>query len=222
MIKELPYDKFKRLGADSLTEAELLAVILRTGTRQTPVCELAEKILELTSFQKKGLNGIHNVTVNELMAINGIGEVKAIKIKCIAELSSRMARMRAEETLSFQNPESVARYYMEALRHEEKEKILLVLLDNKLRIIEEYVLSIGTINASLLSPRDVFIRAFKTGAVSFVLLHNHPSGIPNPSKQDIAITKRLNEIGKMIDIPLVDHIIIGDNRYISLKEADLL
>ena len=219
---EMPYEKFRRLGAASLTEAELLAIIIRTGTPEYTPVEIGRQILELPSVKKDGLNGLHHVTVQELTAIKGIGEVKAVKIKCLAELSMRMAMMTAKKELQFLNPPSVADYYMEKLRHEPREQVLLLLLDNHNCLIEEEILSIGTVTASLLSPREVFIAALKVQAVHIMLLHNHPSGDPTPSLQDMEVTESIKQIGGMIDIPLIDHIIIGDNKYMSFKEAGLL
>lgn len=220
--EELPYEKFISKGPAALTEAELLAIILRTGTKgHTPV-ELGQQILQLPAVRAEGLNGLYHVTIKELTAIKGIGQVKAIKIKCLAELSMRMAMTAAKKKLQFLNPKSVAEYYMEKLRHEKKEQVLLLFLDHKECLIGEEILSVGTVNASLLSPREVFIRALKLEAVHIMLLHNHPSGDPTPSRQDMVITDEIKEIGKMIDIPLMDHIIIGDNRYMSFREAGLL
>lgn len=219
---DMPYEKFLRLGSQSLTEAELLAIIIRTGTKDRKPVEIGREILSLPSVKEHGLSGLYHVTVKELMGIKGIGQVKAVKLKCLAELSMRMAMTAARKELQFLNPSSVARYYMEKLRHEKKEKVLLLLLDNKARLIEEEVLSVGTVSASLLSPREVFITALKKEAVHIMLLHNHPSGDPAPSSQDMKITDDIKEIGGMIDIPLIDHIIIGDNKYMSFKEAGLL
>lgn len=219
---EGPYEKFLRLGAESLSEAELLAIILRTGTRNCPALGLAEKILNLPYGRQKGLNVLHHLSLSDLKSIDGIGEVKAVKIKSIAELAVRMSRERAEQCLNFHSPETVADYFMEELRHEEKEKILLLSLDNKLHLIEKYVLSIGTVNASLLSPRETFVQAFKCRASYIMLLHNHPSGEAQPSKQDLQITNKIKEAGKLVEIPLLDHIIIGDGCYTSLKEKGLL
>lgn len=219
---EMPYEKFLRLGPGALTEAELLAVIIRTGTTQDSPVMLGRKILALPSVKENGLNGLHHVSLKELMELKGIGQVKAVKIKCIAELSKRMAMTAAKKELQFLKPASVAEYYMEKLRHERKEKVLLLLLDNRVSLIAEEVLSVGTVNASLLSPREVFISALRAEAVHIMLLHNHPSGDPMPSAQDADITEEIKEIGRMIDIPLIDHIIIGDNRYMSFKEAGLL
>ena len=133
-----------------------------------------------------------------------------------------MSREKASGKLKFDSPRSVAEYYMEEMRHQEKEKILLLLLDNKLQFIEEYMISLGTVNSSLLSTRDVFIRALKVRASHIMLLHNHPSGDPKPSRQDILITRKIKEAGELMDIPLVDHIILGDGIYTSLKEEELL
>ncbi len=219
---ELPYEKFMRLGACALTEAELLAIIIRTGTADNSPVELGKQVLALPSVKENGLCGLHHVTVKELMSIKGIGEVKAVKIKCLAELSMRMAMSRAGGKLQFLDPSSVAEYYMEKLRHEKKEKVVLLLLDNRSCLLEECLLSIGTVNTSLLSPREVFLAALKAEAVHIMLLHNHPSGDPAPSRQDVLITDKVKKIGSMIDIALLDHIIIGDNKYMSFKEAGLL
>lgn len=219
---DLPYEKFLKRGPESLSEKELLAIILRTGTKNCPAVLLAEKVLSLAGGKEKGLNALHHISLPELMSIPGIGEVKAVKIKCIAELAKRMAKETAGEQLSFDLPETVAAYFMEELRHEEKEMILLLSLDNKLHLIEKYVLSVGTANASLLSAREVFVHAFKRQAACVMLLHNHPSGDATPSRQDLKVTKKIKEAGTLVEIPLIDHIIIGNGNYTSLKEKGLL
>ncbi len=200
----LPYEKFLALGPKALTEEELIAIILRTGTKNTPALKLAEEILSKASSKEEGLNGLHHLSVQELMEIPGIGEVKAVKIKCMAEMAIRMARHKAAAKLKFDAPETVADYYMEEMRHQEKEKILLLLLDNRLQLIEEYMISLGTVNASLLSTRDVFVKALTCRASSFMLLHNHPSGDPAPSRNDIQITQKMKEAGELMDMPLID------------------
>jgi DNA repair protein RadC len=219
---DMPYEKFLKLGAESLSEKELLAIILRTGTKNCPAVVLAEKVLSLAKGREKGLNALHHISLSELMEIPGIGEVKAVKIKCIAELAKRMAKETAACSLQFDLPETVAAYFMEELRHEEKEKVLLLSLDNGLHLIESCVLSVGTANASLVSPREVFVRACRCQACQIMLLHNHPSGDASPSRQDIYITKKIKDAGILVDIPLLDHIIIGNGCYTSFKEKDLL
>ena len=216
--QEMPYEKFLRFGAHTLTEAELLAIILRTGTKDISALDLGRQILKTTG----GLNGLYHTSLSELTELKGIGEVKAVKIKCIAELSRRMAKACAREGLSFNNPSSMAAYYMEELRHEKREKVLLVLLDSKGLVLKEVVLSTGTVNASLISTREIFIEVLKAEAVSMVLLHNHPSGDPTPSPQDEKITNLIDEGARLLNVAFVDHIIIGDNRYFSFREHSLL
>lgn len=221
-VEALPYERFERFGVRSLTDAELLAIIIRTGSGMHTPMEIGQKILSLDGGNRRGLNSLYHVTVEELMQIDGIGKVKAIKLKCIAELSRRMASDRAREELSFHNPRTVADYYMELLRHEEQERVILVALNQKLCKIDETILSIGTCNASLLEVRDVFLYAFSKKAVWLVLLHNHPGGNPSPSEADLEVTAKIKAAGEITGIRLVDHIIIGNKCYLSFKEKNLL
>lgn len=219
--EELPYDKFMKFGPGSLSDAELLAIMLRTGTRDKTPIELGRAILNL-SGSKWGLLGLHHFTIKELMKIPGIGEVKAVQLLCIAEIAKRISNMQAKVNLSFQNPDSVAAYYMERMRHRETEQLILILLDAKNRMIYDEVISVGILNATLISTREIFIKAFKEEAAYIMILHNHPSGDPTPSRQDQQITNKIKEVSILVDIPLIDHIIIGDNRYISFKQKGLL
>ena len=156
------------------------------------------------------------------MSIRGIGQVKAIKLKCIAELSSRIAQEMAKKTLQLKDPRTVADYYMERLRHFERERVLLLMMDSRNHLIGEQVLSEGTVNASLISPREIFLTALRYSAVYIMLLHNHPGGDPTPGKQDILATERIKNVSAMIEIPLIDHIIIGDKKYYSFREMGYL
>ncbi len=219
--EELPYDKFMKFGPGSLSDAELLAIMLRTGTRDKTPIELGRAILNL-SGSKWGLLGLHHFTIKELMKIPGIGEVKAVQLLCIAEIAKRISNMQAKVNLSFQNPDSVAAYYMERMRHRETEQLILILLDAKNRMIYDEVISVGILNATLISTREIFIKALKEEAAYIMILHNHPSGDPTPSRQDQQITNKIKEVSILVDIPLIDHIIIGDNRYISFKQKGLL
>ena len=221
-MQNLPYEKFISYGSKSLTDSELLAILLRTGTRGINARELGEKVLTETAQYGNGLLGLYHIPINELRKIEGIGEVKAIQLKTIAELSTRMSQAKAKRNLSFHRPASVANYYMERFRHESVEYILLLLLDSGLHLIDERILSQGTVNASLVSPREVFIHALQAQAAGIMLLHNHPGGNPEPSGNDIRITERILQIGMLTDIPLFDHIIIGDNQYFSFKEHNLM
>ncbi len=218
----LPYERFLKAGASSLTDAELLAVIIRTGSSTASPVDIARNVMELGRGKEKGLNSLYSLTIDELKKVHGIGEVKAVKLKCIAELARRMSLQKASIGIDMSDPSVIADHYMENLRHEDNERAVLLCLNNKLKLIDETVLSIGTINSASLSPRDVFIHALKTGASNVVLLHNHPGGDPAPSKSDNLITDKIRESGRMLDIILVDHIIIGDRSYYSYAEHGLL
>ena len=221
-MQNLPYEKFTTYGSKALTDSELLSIILRTGTAKTDVCRLGENVLAQTARYGNSLLGLYHIPVDDLRKIPGIGQVKAIQLKALAELCTRMSQAKAKGALSFHDPYSVADYYMERLRHENVEYIFLLLLDSGLHLIEERILSKGTVNASLLSPREVFINAFQGKAANIMLLHNHPGGNPTPSENDLRITERVREVGQMVDIPLFDHIIIGDNSYFSFQESHLM
>ncbi len=220
--KKGPYEKYLERGAQQLSDAELLAIILRTGTVGEDTVSIANRVLSLPGERQKVIFGLYHVSLEELMSIRGIGQVKAIKLKCIAELSSRIAQETAKETLRLTSPETVADYYMERLRHFEREKVVLLLMDNRNRLIGEHILSEGTVNAALISPREIFLTALRHSAVYIMLLHNHPGGDPSPGRQDILATERIKKISEMIEIPLIDHIIIGDKQYYSFKEMGYL
>lgn len=216
-----PYEKFMAFGPAYLTDAELLAIIIRTGTKGEDALEIAKRILSLGG-NRDGLLGLHHLTLNQLLSVHGIGEVKAVRLKCIAELSSRIAETRALQRIQFERPQLVAEYYMEQMRHLEYEKIICIMLDNKVRMISEQTISTGTVNKSILSARDIFMKALEQHAVYIMLLHNHPSGDPTPSGEDVTATKQIRAAGNMLQIPLLDHIVIGDGRYISMVEQGML
>lgn len=216
---ERPYEKFKNRGGEYLTDAELLAIILRTGSKQVKSIDLAEQVL---SVRKQGLLNLHQLSLEELQQIHGVGEVKAIQIKAIAELSKRLIREQRRQGVVLKSAASVASYYMETLRHETKEKLILSCFDAKCKLKKDSTISIGTANASLVSPREIFMEAIHAQAVHIILLHNHPSGDPTPSAEDMQVTRQIAHCGAMLEIPLSDHIIIGDNRYFSFREKGLI
>lgn len=216
-FEERPYEKCERFGAEHLTDAELLAILLRTGTKGENSLELSKKIL-YQSCEKRGLISIHNWSMEQLMKIKGIGKVKAIQILCLSELAKRLAKETAEKQLDFNTPSTIAQYYMEDLRHKKQEHMKLLLLNTKSRLISEKDISVGTVNAAIISPREIFIEALQKSAVYIILLHNHPSGDPTPSIEDVQLTIQIKEAGELIGVELLDHIIIGDNCYTSLKE----
>ena len=219
---QLPYERFLKSGPESLTDAELLAIIIRTGSSSASPVDIAKKVMAMGRVKEKGLNSLFCVSVEELMKVHGIGEVKAVKLKCIAELAKRMSCQKADIGLLCNDPSMVANYFMEKLRHEESERVFLLCLNNRLKLVQEVLLSMGTVNSASLSPRDVFIHALRTGASNLILVHNHPGGDPSPSKSDVLITNKIRESGAMLDIILRDHIIIGDRSYYSFEEKGLL
>ncbi len=216
---EQPVEKCARYGAQSLSDAELLAVILRSGTQEVTALQLAQLFL---AQRDKNLLNLFTMPPEEMQRIPGIGQVKAAQLKCIAELASRIARTSRLRDVTLNDPSSIAAYYMETLRHEPKECLLLAMFDSKSALLGDAVISVGTVNSSLVSPREVFLKALEYKAVHIVLLHNHPSGDPAPSESDSQVTHRVLECGAMLGIALADHIIIGDNRYMSFRENGLL
>ncbi len=219
--EERPYEKCLAGGAGCLSDAELLAVILRTGVRGESALELSRKVLA-SQGDGQGLLGIYHMSVSDLQKIRGVGKVKAVQLKCIAELSRRIARTQASGKLSFRDPASVAEYYMEEMRHQEQEILRVLMLNSKGMLIHDEAVSKGTVRASLISPREIFISALRHLAVSIILVHNHPSGIPDPSREDILLTRRVMEAGRLIGIELLDHIIIGDRAAVSMREQGIL
>lgn len=220
---ERPYEKCDKYGAGSLSDVELLAAILRTGTKGMSALELARNLLYQEIGQSRmERTHLQNWTKENLMKVHGIGKVKAIQILCICELSKRMSQQAAKEELDFSRPETVAEYYMEDMRHRKQEYMKLVMLNTRSRLIGESELSKGTVNMSVVSPRELFIEALQKNAVYIILLHNHPSGDPSPSRDDVLISQRVKEAGRLLGIELLDHIIIGDNCYVSLAEKGYL
>ena len=219
--EERPYEKCLEQGCQALSDAELLAVIIRTGAVGDTSVDLARRVLDLGGRQGN-LAGLCGLSVQELTSVKGIGRVKAIQIQCIAELSRRMAKSRARDGLCFHDPASIADFYMEDLRHEEREQCRVMMLNTRSMLLAEKQLSVGTVNASLISAREIFLEALKCQAVYIILIHNHPSGDPHPSREDILLTKRIWEAGELIGISLLDHIIIGDRSYVSLREENLM
>ena len=216
---EKPYEKCLHYGAEFLSDAELLAVIIRTGTTGRKSIDVAQEIL---NCNEKSLLNLYHMSFKELMAIPGIGTVKAVQLKCLAEITKRMTKAVRIREVTLNSASSVAAYYMEELRHEDRENLMLCMFDSQCVLLGDEVISIGTVNASLVSPREIFIRALAHQAVYIILLHNHPSGVPLPSTQDRLVTRKVQECGELMGIYLSDHIIIGDNQYFSFKEENLL
>lgn len=221
-IKDLPsslrpYEKCISYGAEALSDAELLAVLLRTGTKNESSISLAYRVL--TEYaDEDNLASLCRLSPDKLCKIKGIGKVKAVQIICAVELGRRLMTSKRREKLSLLSPDEIASYYMPRLKDKKQESVWILLLDGKCRLLHEEQIYEGTVKSSLISPREIFITALEKEAVYLFLLHNHPSGDPTPSNDDFAITKRVKESGRLLGIDLLDHIIIGDQSYISFIE----
>ncbi|MCI5872273.1 MAG: DNA repair protein RadC [Clostridiales bacterium] len=212
---EKPYEKFLESGAEALSDAELLAVIIRSGTQGKKSIEVAQDFLAQGS---RNLLNLYEISFDEMKSIHGIGQVKAIQLKCVAELSKRIAKTRYQDKLSMNHPQTIADYYMERMRHEKQERLLALFFDNRCRLLSDVTMSIGSITTTFVSPREIFLAALRCNAVQIILLHNHPSGNTEPSADDDTVTKRIEECGVLLGIPLIDHIILGDQSYYSYRE----
>lgn len=220
-LSERPYEKCMEYGPAALTDAELIAVMLRTGSHGKSALDMARELL-IQLGGERPLASITGCSVEELCQIPGIGMVKAVLLQCAGELACRIAREEARDRVSLTQPESIASYFMEDMRQLRQEEIRAAFFDTKSHLIRTVLLSRGTVNASLITPREVFLTALRHRAVFVVIIHNHPSGDPTPSTDDLLITRRLQESGEMLGIPLLDHIIIGDHCYVSLKSRGFL
>ncbi|MCB7319063.1 RadC family protein [Lacrimispora sp. 210928-DFI.3.58] len=220
--EDRPYEKCLRQGPEALEDAELLAVIIRTGSREESSLELAGRILALGS-PGEGLLGLLHHSLADFSSIKGVGTVKGAQLLCIGELSRRIWKRKARENaLTFEGPEEIAAYYMEDMRHLEQEEIRVMFLNTKQALIRELTLSKGTVNASVITPREILIEALRCLAVGMVLVHNHPSGDPAPRQADKLLTQRIREAGELVGVSLLDHIIIGDKEYLSFREQNII
>jgi DNA repair protein RadC len=219
MIRDVPKDARPRErllsdGPESLSNQELLAILLRTGTKDESVLELAQRLLH----HFEGLRSLKDATIEEMTSIKGIGKAKAMQILAALELGRRISRLSYDERYVIRSPEDGAKYVMEDMRFLSQEHFVAIYLNTKNQVIHRKTVFIGSLNSSIVHPREVFKEAIKRSAASVICAHNHPSGDPTPSREDIEVTKRLAESGRIIGIELLDHLIIGDHTFISLKE----
>ena len=223
MIKDVPKEdrpreRVVRLGASRLTNQEILAILIGSGTKNDPATTLAGRVL----MHFEGLKLLSDATIEELTAIKGIGVAKGVQILAAIELGKRMSQYKPEARYVIKSPDDGANFIMEEMRILNQEHFVVLFLDTKNQIIHRQTIFIGSLNASIVHPREVFREAVKRSAASIIVAHNHPSGDPSPSQEDIHVTRRLAESGKMIGIELIDHLIIGDRKFVSLKEKGYL
>lgn len=212
--EERPRERLVKEGPETLSNQELLAIILRTGTKQESVLQLSYRIIQYF----EGLRLLKDASIEELTSLNGVGPAKAVQLIAAMELGRRVSRLQLEERYTIRSPEDGANYVMEDMRFLSQEHFVCLYLNTKNQVLHRQTVFVGSLNASIVHPREVFREAFRRSAASLICFHNHPSGDPTPSREDIEVTKRLSECGKMLGIEMLDHIIIGDQKFVSLKE----
>ena len=213
---ERPYEKLEKYGEKSLTNAELIAIIIKTGTKEETSIGLAQKILKLNDCEEKGLNFLRELTIEEFMKIKGIGKVKAIQLKAVCELSSRMNQDINYQTTKITNPKDVANILMDKMRFEKQEILQTIMLDNRNNIIKIKEIAKGTGNYVKASIKSILSEAIKIEAPKIILVHNHPVGDPTPSQKDIEFTRKVKQASEIMGIELIDHVIIGRVQYKSI------
>ncbi|NLF66492.1 MAG: DNA repair protein RadC [Chloroflexi bacterium] len=214
---ERPRERLMHSGPEALSTTELLAITLRTGVGGENVVRLAERLL----VQFNGLTGLARASINELCAVHGIGPAKAIDIKAAFEIGRRLLAAAPEERRRITSPADAANLLMAEMMLLEQEQLRLILLDTRNRVLQMPVIYVGSLNASVVRVGELFRAAIRENAAAIIVVHNHPSGDPSPSPEDIQVTRQLASAGRLLDIELLDHIIIGRQRYVSLKERGL-
>lgn len=216
--RERPMEKMMAAGAKSLSDEELLAILIGTGTKTKNAIELAHTIL--TSRMQR--SWLLTARLEELMEISGIGLAKASRILAAVHLAKRLTEQTNFHNIALQDPKTVADYFSAVYLTEKQEIFCCILVDTKNRPISNQIISVGTVNSTLVHPREVFRPAIQASANSVILSHNHPSGDPSPSQEDIQITKRLVQVGAIIGIQVLDHVIVGDRKFVSLKQENII
>ncbi|MFP4403052.1 MAG: RadC family protein [Candidatus Woesearchaeota archaeon] len=216
-IKELalqlrPRERMLKNGAGKLNDAELFAILLGKGTKNNNIIDISNNLISNNSY-----NQLANLSINELTKFKGIGQIKALQIKAIFELCKRI-NLNTEKIINLNSPKKVFLYMKDALKNLNQEHFFVLCLNSKNCLVSQKIVSIGTINSTIIHPREIFRDAIKNSACSIIIVHNHPSGCSKPSNEDLEITKNIIDASKLISIQILDHIIIGNNNYWSYKE----
>ena len=213
---ERPYEKAQMYGLESLSNSELLAIIIKTGTKEKTSVELAQQILSIEAKNKQNLQFLQNMAIEELTKIKGIGKIKAIQIKAVCELTKRMSRPMENVEIRIRTSDSVAELLMNEMKYEKREKLKVLVLNSKNVLLKILDVSYGGTNSASVEPKDVLTEPIKMGAPRIILVHNHPSGDPTPSNEDIELTKRIRDAAIILGIDILDHIVIGNDKYASI------
>ena len=221
-VSSRPYERCLESGPEALSDVELLAVLLRTGTKDTDVIALSTELLK-GNYLYDGISTLLHRSYEDYLSVKGIGKVKAIQLLCIGELCKRMWRHEmSSSVVSMTSPSMVAGYYRQELRFLEREQVKVVFVDQRRRLIRDVTMTTGTINSSLFNIREILIEAFRHRAVGIILLHNHPAGTPDPSEDDVEVTQKMEEAADVVGLRLYDHIIIGESGYYSFRERKMI
>ena len=212
-MTERPYEKMELYGEKMLSNSELLAIIIQNGTKEHTAIDIANKILLKTN---NNLRDLQDIPLAEFKSIQGIGKVKAIQLKAVCELTKRMSRPINDTKIQIKNTKDIAELVMDELRLEKREIVKLILLNIKNVVIKIENISYGGTGSAQVTPKDIIAEAIKIGAPKMILVHNHPSGDPEPSFADFEITERIEKASKIMGIELLDHIVIGDGSYVSI------
>lgn len=215
-ISERPYEKLEMYGEKSLSNAELIAIIIKSGTRNESSVSIAQKILALEKNGENNLRFLQNISIKEFMSIKGIGKVKALQLKAICELTKRMSKPIDTSQVQINSPKDVADLLTDEMRFEKREIVKAIILNSKNTIVKIVDVCYGGTNSAVLKPKDVLQEAIKLGLPKIILVHNHPSGDPTPSKSDFEFTERLVQASKIMGIEVLDHIVIGDYKFESI------
>ena len=219
-VIDRPYEKLESYGSNALTDSELLAIILKTGTKEKTVLQIAQELIT-KDIRNEGVVFLSQFSIEELKKINGIGRVKAIQLKALAELALRATSKKPTLKEKINTPYQLSLLFMSELRFKKQEVVKTALLDTHNRIIKTVTNSIGGLNSNSLEIREILVEPIKSSAAKIALIHNHPSGDVTPSKSDIDFTIRVRDACKMVGIELVDHLIIGNGEFSSLKRLEL-
>ena len=216
-VSERPYEKLELYGSEMLSNAELLAIIIKTGTKNENSLSVAQKILKLNnSTNREDLRFLCDTTIEEFMKIKGIGKVKAIQLKAIGELTKRISKPIDKKRIKIKNTKDVAELLMSELRYEKRELAKVIILNSKNFVIRILDIAYGGTNFASIAPKEILSEAIKMQSPKIILVHNHPSGDPTPSKEDFRITDRIYECADIMGIELLDHVVIGDGTYESI------
>ena len=213
---ERPYEKLEQYGAEKLTNAELLAIIIKTGTKEETAVGLAQKVLKLNNQQEDNLRFLMNLSLEEITKIKGIGKIKAIQLKATCELAKRINTSSSYKEKQILCPKDIAEILMEKMRFEKQEILKVAILNNKNNLIRIKDIAIGGGNFVSATMKSILNEAVKIEASKIILIHNHPTGDPTPSKKDIEFTKNVKKASEILGIQLLDHIVIGDVKYVSI------